>query len=153
LFEELQDRMAALPGVRSMSAVTNLPLSNSSNSSYITFDGRPAPGPGMEIPGANRLIVMAGYFETLGMRIREGRSFTRQDRQGADPVAIVNEAMAKRYWPGESPIGRRIKRGTPNAPFPWMTVVGVVADIKQISLTAGANPTVFLPYLQSAEPG
>ena len=152
-FEQAQDRLAGQPGVRASAAVTNLPLSGSNNGGYITFEGRPAPPPGADTPSANRMIVTHGYFETLQIRFREGRTFTRQDRAGALPVVIVNEAMAKLYWPGESPVGRRIKRGTPNAKFPWMTVVGVIADVKHGGMMTETGPTVFLPYPQMPERG
>lgn len=152
-FEQVQNRLAGQPGVRASAAVTNIPLGGSNNGGYISFEGRPAPPPGAEIPGASRLIVTPGYFETLRIRLREGRTFSHQDRAGAPPVVIVNEAMARRYWPGESPVGRRIKRGTLPAPFPWMTVIGVVADVKHGSMTAETGPTVFLPCLQSPERG
>jgi putative ABC transport system permease protein len=89
----------------------------------------------------------------MGIPLHEGRLFTAQDRAEAVPVVIVNRAMARRYWPGQSPIGRRIKRGTPAAPFPWMTVVGVVGDVKQGTVTGEVPSTVFLPYLQTPSSG
>ena len=67
------------------------------------------------------------------------------------PVVIVNDAMARRYWPGESPVGRRIKRGTPAAPFAWLTVVGVVPDVRQQGLGGAPGPMVYLPLPQSPE--
>jgi predicted permease len=152
-FDSVLQRLATEPRVAAVGAVTHIPLGGSGSSNYITFEGReeltanPANRPSLD-----RLIVTAGYFLALEIPLRQGRLFTEQDVAGAPPVVIVNEAAVRRYWPNESPIGRRIKRGTPTAPFPWLTVVGVVGDVRQISLTSRARPMVYLPLPQSPEP-
>ena len=152
-FEKVVNDLARRPQVAAVGAVTHTPLSGTGNSGYITLEGREelSASPGTR-PGAARLIVTPRYFPALSITLRQGRLFTDQDVAGTLPVVIVNEAMARRYWPNDSPIGRRIKRGTPVAPFPWMTVVGVVADVKQQSLTSTPGPMVYLPLSQSAEP-
>lgn len=150
-FGKVLERVSAIPGVRGAGAVTNLPLSGEGSGGYISFDDRPAPPPG-QTAGAARQIVSPGYFQAMRIPLIEGRTFTEADRAGAPNVAIVDQAMARRFWPGQSPLGRRIKRGTLPAPFPWLTVIGVVGEVKHFSLTGNAGPTVFLPYLQSPSP-
>jgi hypothetical protein len=127
-------------------------MSGLGNSGYITIEGREAlsDDPGTR-PGAARFIVTADYFRALTISAVQGRLFTADDGAGKLPVVIINEAMAKRYWPGESPVGRRIKRGTPTAPFAWLTIVGVVPDVRQQGLGATPGPMVYLPLPQSPE--
>jgi putative ABC transport system permease protein len=153
-FNQVLGRLAVEPQVAFAGAVTNVPLGGAGNSNYITFEGRESLTANHgDRPGAERLIVTPGYFQALGIALADGRVFTDQDVHGTLPVVIVNETMARRYWPNESPVGYRIKRGTPQATFPWMTVVGVVRDVRQNSLAAQANPMVYLPFAQTPEPG
>jgi hypothetical protein len=102
----------------------------------------------------SRLIVTPGYFEALRVPLVEGRRFLPGDTADAPRVAIVNRALARQFFPGESPLGRRIKRGTPQARFPWMTIVGVVGDVKLAGLLSEtATPAFYIPHAQSPEPG
>jgi len=151
-FERALQQLSADPNVIAAAAVTHAPLSGLGNSGYFTIEGREslADSPSTQ-PGAARFIVTADYFRTLGIPIRDGRSFTTDDVAGAPGVAVINEAMRRMYWENQSPIGRRIKRGTPAAKFPWLTIVGVVPDVRQQGLGAVAVPTVYLALPQSAE--
>lgn len=144
------------PDIEAAAAVTHVPMSGIGNSGYLTLEGREAlsEDPATR-PGAARFIVTAGYFRALGISAVKGRLFTESDGPGAPPVVVVNEALARRYWPGEpgeAVIGRRIKRGTPVAPFPWLTIVGVVPDVKQQGLGASPGPMIYLPLPQSPSP-
>jgi hypothetical protein len=96
--------------------------------------------------------VTADYFQALGIPALQGRLFSKGDGPGRPPVVIVNDAMARRYWPDESPVGRRIKRGTPAAPFAWLTIVGVVPDVRQQDLGGVPGPMIYLPLPQNPEP-
>jgi cell division protein FtsX len=145
--------LLAMWSIRSAAAVTHVPMSGDGNSGFSTIEGQESlsENPATR-PGAARFVVTADYFRALAIPVADGRLFTRDDIAGRVPVVIVNEAMARRYWPGESPIGRRIKRGTPAAPFPWLTIVGVVPDVRQQGLGGVPGPTVYLPLPQSPEP-
>jgi putative ABC transport system permease protein len=149
-FQRVIARLEADRAIEEAAAVTHIPLSGSGNSGYITIEGREAlsEDPATR-PGAARLIVTADYFRALSIPLTQGRAFAAADGAGAPPVAIVNEAMARLYWPEQSPIGRRIKRGTPTAPFPWLTVVGVARNVQQIALGQPAEPMVYLPLGQT----
>jgi putative ABC transport system permease protein len=152
-FDRVVQQLSANPQITSAGAVTHVPLSGRGNSGYITIQGREALSNDPRTrPGAARLIVMPGYFRALEIPLRRGRLFTDADAAGTEPVVIVNESMARRYWGDDDPVGQRIKRGTPLAQFPWMTIVGVVADTQQIALGGRPQPTVYLPYPQSVEP-
>jgi predicted permease len=142
------DRLAAgierLPGVASVSAINHLPLAGDLWRLTVEIEGRPAPPPDERIGAAYR-VVRPGYFETMRLRLRSGRDFTDADRAGAVPVVVVNSAMASRYWPGESPLGRRIRLGDD-----LLTIVGVAADARQEDWTASPGEEIYLPYAQRA---
>jgi putative ABC transport system permease protein len=149
-FEQVIARLEADPAIRESAAVTDIPLGGDGSGGYITIEGREAlSGDPSTRPGAGRLIVTANYFRALGVPIKVGRTFTSSDGAGAPRVVIVNETMARLYWPDQSPIGRRIKRGTPTAPFPWLTVVGVAGNVRQMALGQPAGPMIYLPLNQS----
>src|SRR5262249_24924814 len=97
--------------------------------------------------------VAAGYFETMGIPLREGREFEALDRAGTLPVVIINETMAQRYWPGVSPLGRRMKLGTEASEMPWRTIVGVAGSSRRFAIEDNLRPELFLPYSQPAERG
>jgi putative ABC transport system permease protein len=151
-FAQVVDRLSANPQLSAAGAVTHVPMSGGGNSNYVTIEGREALSMDPSTrPGASRLIVMPGYFKALAIPIRSGRTFTDADATGSEPVVIINEAMARRYWPDQDPLGRRLKRGTPQAPFAWLRIVGVVSDMQQFALGGQAVPTIYLPLRQSAE--
>jgi putative ABC transport system permease protein len=148
-YDRLLDRLSYAPQVESVGAVSFLPLSGEGSGSYITIEGRPD----LDVahgtqPGAARLSVTPGFFDTLAIPVLEGRTFSRTDPPAASLV-VINHALARRFFPDASPIGRRIKRGTLQAPFPWMTIVGVVGDVKLMSLFDDAQPTFFLSHAQT----
>lgn len=158
-YEESLRRLSALPGASAAAAVEFLPLSGLDASTGIYIDGRPAPARADE-QRAHYRSVSDGYFEAMGIRILEGRGFTARDREGSPRVAIVNESMAKRYWPGESPIGRRVAldfeamRFFPDRPPEFdiasgmREIVGVAADVHHQGLDVPPSPELFVPYLQ-----
>jgi putative ABC transport system permease protein len=89
-------------------------------------------------------------METLGIKLREGRFFNEHDDAQAQPVAIINETMARQYWPGGSALGKRLKIGLAASPWPWVTVVGVIGDVKEMGLEAPPKAEMFFPYTQMA---
>jgi len=85
----------------------------------------------------------------MGIALRRGRFFNEQDHEKAAGVAIINETMARRFWPGEDPLGKRIKLGGPQRPYPWMEIVGIVGDVKHDGLDAPVGPETYMPYAQT----
>ena len=151
-YEDVVRRIAANPDTVAAAAMTHVPLSGVGNSGFVSFEGRPAhEGGTANHPGADRLIVTPGVLQALEIPLREGRLFDDRDAGGAPPSVIVNRAFVDRYFPGETAIGRRIKRGTLPAPFPWLTIVGVVENVKHRSVLSPAAPTIYLPHSQTPE--
>src|SRR5262249_9447595 len=105
-------------------------------------------GAGGPTPIAPRVWALGNYFEALGIPLRMGRYLTALDRPGSERVALINETMARRYWPSQDPVGKRFKWGIPECSFPWIEIVGVVGDVKQGPLHAEVAPQAYQPYLQ-----
>ena len=146
-FSELTSRVGALPGVRS-AAVTNwIPLTMQGDTFGISVEGRPDPGPDKR-PDVITRVISPGYFDTMGIQLLRGRRFDeRLDREDSTPVAVVSETMARRLWPGEDPLGKRIQPGDAD-PNGWIEVVGVVNDVRQLDLTSEPRLQMYLPYVQ-----
>jgi predicted permease len=145
-FHALRERLVALPGVSGAAFVNNPPLIGDVNGGF-GIEGRTFT-PDTQ-PMAGKRIVSAGYFETLGTRVLAGRSFDERDVAGAAPAVVVNETFARRYFPGENPLGKRID-------FSWETtgmqgIVGVVADMRELALNQPAQPTIYIPLAQRPE--
>src|SRR5207302_5772724 len=99
-------------------------------------------------PEADQRPVTPGYFQAMGIALLRGRYFEDRDRDQAAPVAIIDETMAQTYWPGEDPIGKRIKRGGRLSTAPWMTIVGVVRHVRYRTLESASRVTLFWPAAQ-----
>jgi predicted permease len=144
-YERLAGNLAALPGVSSVGGVYPLPVSNDRWSSSFDVEGYPAD---REPPHAEMAAAMPGYFRTMGIPLR-GRDFTADDRPGRPRTVIVDEDLARKYWPGEEAIGKRISRdGSEDS---WMTIVGVVGHVQRDGPAKASEPQVYLPYLQSPQ--
>jgi predicted permease len=145
-YQSLVERIASLPGVRAVGAATDLPFVAGERRVF-TPDDSP-----VDEPASARSVaqtwVLGDYFRAIGIRLVRGRFFTDNDRAGTERVAIVSESLARRYWPGDEPIGKRLKWGVPESRFPWMTVVGVVGDVRESSLDAEPMVHTYTPYLQ-----
>lgn len=150
-FEEIQTRAATLPGARSAALVSSLPLGNGWDSLQFHIVGRPDPVPDGGF-GANFNIVSPGYFRTMGIPVRAGRELTPQDTAGAPAVIVINETAARRFWPGENPVGQRIVLPDAGADGSdaLLTVVGVTGDVRQMGLGSEPQPEIYLNYLQPA---
>jgi putative ABC transport system permease protein len=146
-FSELTSRVGALPGVRS-AAVTNwIPLTMQGDTFGVSVEGRPDPGPDKR-PDVITRVISPGYFNTMGIQLLRGRQFDEQlDREDSMPVAVVSETTARRLWPGEDPLGKRIQPGNAD-PDGWIEVVGVVNDVRQFELTSEPRLQMYLPYVQ-----
>jgi putative ABC transport system permease protein len=146
-FDDLLARLRAIPGVRSAGLASRLPIDGSDWNSIFLVSGKPAP-PRAEMPSAAFTPASAGYLETLGTRLRRGRLFDARDRPDAPKTIVINETMARRTWPGEDPIGQRLKQGWPESPTPWREVVGVVADVKFEGLAEPTPMQIYMPIAQ-----
>jgi putative ABC transport system permease protein len=148
LFEQLPERVRALPGVESAAVVYPLPLSGEAYVQPFAVEGRPKLAPADE-PRAQVFIISPDYFAALGAPVLAGRAFTAQDRQGGQPVVIVNRTLARQIWPGESPLGRRISFDlAAGLKARSMTVVGVVGDVRALALHEEPMPQAYWPQLQ-----
>jgi predicted permease len=148
-------QVAAVPGVISAGISTNIPLQHLSQDAAFTVEGR-APANPADVPITAHRLVTPAYLQTLGVRLVKGRLLNEHDRAGAAPVVVISEALAKEAWPNEDPIGRRIRRGRVlDTQFPWLTVVGVVADVKEDRFNFRIDrPAWYLPYAQqTSAPG
>lgn len=143
-FERLVDRLEARPAIRSTAVSTDLPLDLGSHGTSIALPGREEP------VGVEFNQVTPGYFETLGMRLLQGRAFTDDDRAGAEEVAIVSRSLAETVWPGEEALGRSFDFLL--AGSPTVTVVGVVDDVPNQTLMSESTPMVYRPVAQQYGP-
>jgi predicted permease len=148
--DQLLERVRALPGVVSASLTDRLPLDLDGAWRGVTIEGyTPQPG---ESTGINSSFVAPGYFETLRIPLLRGRTFQRQDGANAPGVALVNESFARRYWPGQSPLGKRIQMGAVRSGVndaPYLTVIGIVKDGKYVSLGEEAAPFIYFNMAQN----
>jgi putative ABC transport system permease protein len=141
----LLDGLTAVPGVHSAALVSDLPLTAAETRRFEP-DGSPI-GPSVT-PITKMTSVRGPYFETLGVSLVQGRSFSDVDHTEARQVVIVNRTLAKRFWPGDHPIGKRLKWGAAASQYPWLTVVGVVGDVVQGPLGGNADPHAYEPFRQ-----
>src|SRR5713226_7345923 len=146
-FRELVDRVQQLPGVQTAGAVSILPLSGTGNSGTTTVDSR-AVAPQDRSPEADWRVVTPGSFQAMSVSLISGRFFEARDSDTAAPVAIIDETMARTYWPYEDPVGRRIKRGGMGSTAPWMTIVGVVRHVRYRTLEARSRGQLYWPEAQ-----
>jgi len=149
-YHQLTTRLAGLPGVQGAAAVGTIFLTATPASTNFSIEGRPdfRPEESVEIPYDG---ITPTYFSVMDVPLLAGRTFTDADSAAAPPVVIINETMAKRFWPGVSPIGRRMKYGRSTNDGPWMTIVGVVADTRRTGYDAVVRPETYLPHAQSGD--
>jgi predicted permease len=142
---DLDEHVSAIPGVVAVGAVGNLPLQGDAGRSF-AVEGQPDPGQGHR-PGARYSVACPDYFKALGVPVLAGREFTHRDTVASPGVVIVNQTMAQKFWPKESPVGRRILEDGS-----WLTVVGVVGNVRHWGLDSESVPQFFRPYTQAAWP-
>ncbi len=147
-FTDLVQRVKTLPGVQSAAVVNYLPLGGANSSDAFLVEGQPEPRPGQENIGRYR-VCTPDYFQTMGISILKGRPFTDQDRAGSKPVIIVNETLARKYWPNGEAVGKRMRFYGPLDKAPWMEVVGIAQDVKH-ELNLPLTPDYYTPHAQDA---
>ncbi len=148
---ELQEQVGSIPGVIAVSAISHLPIGGGYAGRGFVIEGRPDPGE-EDQPSARYSITCPNYFQTMEIPLVGGREFTEQDSQNAPGVIVINETLARRYWPDEDPIGKRIKIGGFDSDAPWLTIVGIAQDVRQSGLDQPSRPQFFRPYNQAAWP-
>ncbi|HEY6931384.1 MAG TPA: ABC transporter permease, partial [Thermoanaerobaculia bacterium] len=149
-FDPLLERLAAIPGVRAAAAVSTLPMSGNNSWTFIMAEGQPAPPQGQE-PRVGRVVVSPDYFRTMNIPLLQGRPFRLADSASSPPVAIVNEELARKYWPGESAVGKRFRRGRADTGRPWVEIVGVSKNVRHRGVAADVRPEFFFPFAQAPE--
>jgi len=143
-YKGLPGKLESIPGVQTVSAVNVLPISGGDSNGAVTIEGKPF-NPG-QAPAASYRRILPNYFRTMGIPTLTGREFT--DRDGSqERVVIINDSMSRALWHGENPVGQRIKIG-PAASEPWLTIVGVVGDVKNVGLDAGPDFATYEPHAQ-----
>lgn len=148
-FRRLQDRLEQTPGVKAAAIATSLPLHFEEHRLFSVEHESPATL-GLAKQTAH-IWPMGNFFEAMGIPLLSGRAFNSSDGRDAPKVAIVNENFARRFWPGENPLGKRIKWGIPGSKDPWLTVVGVAGDVKSGAMREAAGPESYSPYEQETD--
>jgi predicted permease len=142
-FQRAVDRFKGIPGATAAGASTE-PLLSGRSQSLATVRDDPSVPSGLVVDHT----VFGDYFQAAGVNLRRGRVFDSRDRGDSQPVVVINEAMARQYFPGKDPVGQQVKLGPPQLPAPWYTVIGVVADVKNNGLANNVRPQVYQAYLQ-----
>ena len=146
-FQQLLERLRALPGVESAGAVYPLPLSGMEEGMGFGVEGQPPPAPG-ERRSAGPRWVSPDYFKTLKIQLLKGRVFTEGDGGDSPPVLIINEAMARQYWQNKDPIGSRVSFNSRDNQPVWREIVGVVKDVRHTALDTESKPQMYFPFTQ-----
>ena len=148
-YRQVVERIQALPGVRSAAAVSAMPYSDHSSGRDFMIEGRPR-DPG-NAPNGMYQVATPEYFQTLHVPLTQGRLLRESDGPSSQPVAVISERLAERWWKGESPIGKRIRIGGSDSTAPWMTIVGVVGDISHNAFERAPRPTFYVSWQQQPD--
>jgi putative ABC transport system permease protein len=146
-FDTARERLKKLPGVTEVGLVSFLPLEGITWQWSFSIKGRED-----QMYPANYRVVDGDYFRAMSIPLRKGQFFGPANYVLGPDEAIINEAMAKEFWPAQDPIGRFIRMGDRTANVPWLSIVGVVADVKEVDLTGQPKPVFYVPYGQSPQP-
>jgi predicted permease len=146
-YQQLFERIRRLPGVEAAGGVTALPLTGGIGWGSITIEGYAA-ATGQSMIQADQRIASEGYFETMKIPLIRGRFFSTQDTKESMPVVVIDENMARTYWPNADPVGKRLKRGGADSTAPWLTIVGVVGNVKHYALDTDSRVALYSPHSQ-----
>ena len=148
LYGEMLGQIRSLPGVKAVGATSVLPMSGYGTSSSFGIEGKETPQ-GQPAPHGNSWVATADYFKTMSIPLIRGRYFTESDTRDSQPVAIIDEALARKYWPNEDPVGKRIEFGGLGVDQKrWREIVGIVGHVKNNSLEGDSRATFYTPYHQ-----
>jgi putative ABC transport system permease protein len=149
-YQSLLDRLGGLPGVVSASAISEIPMGGSYSSGTMTVKDKLGDQDNEEIEIDQRAVA-DGYFRTMGLTLVKGRLFTQQDTADAPGVTIIDETFARRCWADADPIGRQVKVGGSEGKMPWLTIVGVVRQVKQFGLDVDGREQAYFPFSQAPQ--
>jgi predicted permease len=147
-YQQAIEQVKAQPGVESAAAISNLPLSGSVSSGNFSIQGRPPLAPGELAPHSDRRTITLDYFQTMKIPLVTGRYFSETDSADATPVAIIDETMARAYWPDEDPIGKHLSFEGTNNQSRWREIVGVVGPVKHGGLDGVIRGQLYVPHAQ-----
>lgn len=147
-YEQLVRKVSVLPGVEAAGAINHLPLDGSNSSTSFHIEGHPLPAAGEAPAATNWRSITPGYFHTLGMTLLQGQQFSERDTAESPAVVIINETMARRFWPGENPLGKRIRPINPGQDEPWAEIVGIMRDVRHWGLDREAQAEAYYPHTQ-----
>jgi putative ABC transport system permease protein len=146
-YEQALQQLEAVPRIKSAAVVTRVPFGDGGLTDDFTVEGKPTkPG---ELHSAHFESISSNYFRLMNIPLLRGREFTDQDAADSTPAAVISENLARRYWPGENPLGKKLKRGLEDSKNPWATVVGVVGEIKYDPWDRADFPVLYLPFRQA----
>jgi predicted permease len=148
-YQEALRRLEALPGVQSAGVVETIPLDGATEATALRIPDRPETN-STDIPMSNYTMASPGYFSAVGEPILRGRGFLESDTASSMPVTVISNAMAKKFWPGQDPIGKQV--GPRSLLYPVATIVGIAADVKRLSLRESPSPEMYVPYTQKVWP-
>ncbi|HEY4054381.1 MAG TPA: ABC transporter permease [Terriglobales bacterium] len=150
-YERLLEQVRSIAAIKGVAATTMLPASDRLLHDPFSIEGRPwQPFGAARVPQfANHQAVSTDYFRVMRIGMRKGRVFSTQDKDGSQPVAMVNEMIVRGFWPGENPIGKHLMLGAPRPGIPWLNVVGIVADVRSGGATAETLPEIYTPMTQT----
>ena len=134
-------------GVASAGLANVIPLGGGISAGNISIEGQPA-RPVSESVAVRRVKTSSGYFRTMGIPLLSGRSFSVEDRQESTPVVVINEALSRTFWPGSDPLGRRMKFGDPDDKQPWLTVIGIVGNVRGFTIEQAIEAEAYTPFTQ-----
>ncbi|HEX5081529.1 MAG TPA: ABC transporter permease [Blastocatellia bacterium] len=146
-FQQLLERLGALPGAQSAGAVYPLPLSGTDEGIGLDIEGLPPAEPGHPRTAGPR-IVGGDYFNAMQIQLKSGRVFTGGDGRDTPPVVVINEELAREYWPNQNPIGKRVSFDSRDGRPIWREIVGVVGDVRHLGLDRGLRSEIYIPFIQ-----
>jgi putative ABC transport system permease protein len=147
-FRELLNRVATLPGINSVGLASSVPLTGAEDMKDFTVEEAPQAN-GTRGPIADYRVIGGNYFEAMGIQLLKGRNFVERDDKANPMVCIISQTLANKYFPEGDMIGKRLKFGSVTSSKPWLSIVGVVKDVKITNLTADLRPQIYVPYLQA----
>lgn len=149
-YQNVLQRVETIPGVESAGYTTSVPLMWKGGATTFSVEGLKDRVPGLSYD-ANHRQVSENYLQTMGIPLCQGRYFSANDNEHSMPVAIINETMAREFWPDVDPVGRRFKIGALEDETPWLTIVGVVGDVRQMGIDVPVKAESYFPYQQASE--
>ncbi|MGB6962507.1 MAG: ABC transporter permease, partial [Candidatus Acidiferrum sp.] len=149
-YKQLLEKLRQTPGIAAAGYSTDLPLLGGWTHAFTVEGYQPPSGPALSLD--NHSVIYGDYLQAMGIPLLRGRNFTERDGPKSTHVLIVSESLAKKYWPGQDPLGKRLKWGPPESTDPWLTVVGIVGDVKQGPLETATDAHTYEPYAQFGAP-